>query len=259
MRTQGAGQGKQCQGLVKIHAFLGHAWQKRGHFWFLVLAAVAKLHVGTEPSCLQIHRFAGFRVTANGLVAGSSMAQQFDGLFCCKFVRRHILREAGAAFAVREKGSVAANANFVDRILWPVRWHKAAGDTRINGFLADLHQALQPREIATEIEVLQVILIPRFSPRDHVEIILQLGGELVIQQFLEVQFQHAHHGHRNKCGHQRSAFFEGVGPAEHQLHNRGPRARTPNAQPFQFLDQASFGVARRGLRGLVLRIHHLGS
>ena len=122
--------------------------------------------------------------------------------------------------------------------------------------------------LSPEVETAQPRQALGVTPRDLVEHFLQPGGELVVDEVLEVALQQLHHGKGQEGRHQGRALLEHVPTVEDGADDRGVGGGTADLPILQFLDQGRLGVAR-GRAGVVplglqvlglerIAFHHLG-
>ncbi len=92
----------------------------------------------------------------------------------------------------------------------------------------------------------------RLAARDAVEVVLHLGGEVVVDEPAEVLLQQVDHGEGQEGRHQRRALLEDVAAVEDGADDRRVRRRAADLALFQLLDQRGLGVAGRGLGGVAV-------
>lgn len=101
-----------------------------------------------------------------------------------------------------------------------------------------------------EVEPLQPRHGLGLTAGDAVEVVLHLGGEVVVDEPPEVLFQEVDHGEgqegRDECG----ALLEHIAAVEDRADDRGVRRRAADLALFELLDQRRLGVAGRGLGGV---------
>ena len=103
-------------------------------------------------------------------------------------------------------------------------------------------------ELADEIEPLAL------AARDLIEVFLHLGGELDVDEIAEMLAQQPGDRERREARHERLALPEHVAAALDGADRRGEGRRTADADPLELLDQRRFGVARRRVRLVRLRL-----
>ena len=86
-----------------------------------------------------------------------------------------------------------------------------------------------------------------------VEVFLDAGGELVVDELVEVLLHQSDDGERSPRRHQRLALLPHVAAVLHGLDDRRPRRRPADAQLLEPLDQRRFGVAGRRRGGVAVR------
>src|SRR6185312_8856421 len=89
---------------------------------------------------------------------------------------------------------------------------------------------------------LDAILIPA---RDTVEVVLHLGGEVVLHELAEVLLEQAYDGERDPVGDERLAARGDVAAVDDGRDNGRVRGRAADAELFELLDEAGLRVARR--------------
>ena len=119
-----------------------------------------------------------------------------------------------------------------------------------------LDQSLQAGQVVglvAEVEVLQPVLLLALVAGDRVEVFLDAGGELVVDELVEVLLQQSDDGERGPRRHQRLALLPHVAAVLDGLDDRRPRRRPADAQLLEPLDQRRLGVARRRRGGVTVR------
>ncbi len=88
---------------------------------------------------------------------------------------------------------------------------------------------------------------------DAVEVVLHLGGEVVVDEPPEVLLQEVDHGEAQEGRHQGGALLEDVAAVQDGADDRRVGRRAADLALFQLLDQRGLGVAGRGLGGVAVR------
>ena len=123
---------------------------------------------------------------------------------------------------------------------------------------AGLGDAAGVPALAAEVELGQPVDPLQVAVGDLVELLLQRGGEVVVDELGEVLLEQVHHGEGDERGHQRVALLPDVPAVLDRLHDRRVGRRPADAQLLEPGDQARLGVAGRRAGGVALGVQLLG-
>ena len=115
-------------------------------------------------------------------------------------------------------------------------------------------EGVHPRVAVAEAEPAAATVRASCARGDLVEIVLHAGGEVVVDEALEVALEQLRHGERDERRHERRALLEDVAAVEDRAHDRRVRRGAADAAVFQRLDQGRLGVAGRRRRVVALRL-----
>ena len=99
------------------------------------------------------------------------------------------------------------------------------------------------------------VVLTRF---DLIELVLQLSGELHVQQVGEILDQQAGDGDAEFGGQELALLVRHVLPSAQRTEDGSVGARPPDAEFFQFTDQRSLGVTRRRLCEMLIGYQFAG-
>ena len=182
--------------------------------------------------------------------------EQLLDLLRRQLVRREVLRDRGAlaglAFAALQVRAVPADAHDDARPVERDRVHPA----RVDLFQPRLDEPLQPalrrdalrvrvRVVGAEVEPAQPVHPRALAVGDVVQVVLDRGGEAVVDQTGEVGLEQADDRERRPRRHHRGALLEDVTAVLDRLHDRGVGGRPADAEFLHRLDQRRLGEARR--------------
>ncbi len=109
------------------------------------------------------------------------------------------------------------------------------------------------RVLGAEVEALEPRHRLGLAARDAVEVVLHLGGEVVVDEPAEVLLQQVHHGEGQEGRHECRALLEDVPAVQDRADDRRVRGRAADLPLLQLLDQRGFGVAGRRLGRVAVR------
>ena len=187
----------------------------------------------------------------SGSSACSAWLKQFQGPLDRHFVRRRLVGQAGPALALFQERSIAADAD-EDRSCpsgWPRRMRLTSRASISSALFCSC--CFEPGLAVAEIELPQIVDVPRLAAADRVQIVFHLGREAVVDQVRQMGFEQLRHGERDPSRNQRPAFLEDVFARQDRVDDRGVRARPADAQFFQRPGERGFAEAARRLRGVV--------
>ena len=118
------------------------------------------------------------------------------------------------------------------------------------GFVESPSSKLRGGVGVAEVETVEPRFEFLFALGNGVELVLHVGGELIVHQVPEVTLEQIHNGERAKRRHERFALLPDVAASINGLHHRRVGRGTTNAEIFELLDERGLGEAVRRL-GLV--------
>ena len=249
------GQGKEGERPFEIHLIHGHVARDRRA---LGLVPLAELHIGAEASTAERHLKPRLGIKAEHLGA---------------FRRRVLLVEIGHLPGIAAFGIVGAADEGAELAELEAQLALAAGGTgarvaAVGGLREDVgaeklieiveHLAdtqfpggvHRRREIPPEGA--QHVLPADMAGRDLVQLLLEIGGEIIFHITPEEAFEEGGDQPPLVLGHEAVAVHAHIFAIAQHLQDRGIGGRPADAELFHLLHERRFGVARRRLGEMLL-------
>ena len=182
------------------------------------------LHVRPEPAVLGVHREAV--ELADRLVA-LRRSQQLERLVDGELVGREVVGHAGRVVAALDVRAVLAGFHHDEVAVGIVAERERVDRRRVDLVEVLLDEPLEPRQrvVVAEVEPREPLVLLAAAGRDRVEVLLDLGRELVVDEVVEVLFEQADDGERGPGRDQRLTLLPHVAAVLDRLDDRGPRRR----------------------------------
>ena len=257
MQADFARKRQQLQGLFEGEAVGRPALGQRRALRF---GSVAQLYIWAEPSRLQGNLEAAFGIGAEDAVAGPGFGRAAG----CRIGKLHrvaalgIVRAAdeGAELAQLQRELAFAAVRAATRVgAVGLGREDMVGQHLVEGIehLGDA-EVLDLLDMRLEIlpEVAQHVLPGELAIRDQVKLLLEAGGEAVLDVAVEEALEEGGDDAAAILGHEGALLEADVVAVLQHAHGGGIGGGSADAELFHLLDQARFGVARRRLREVLL-------
>ena len=267
-----ARQLQQRLGLVHGHAFEHHGLEQARHLRLLEpqwrIVVIAPLHVRAVPAVLRVD---GKAVEFADRFVGLRRGKQLDRLGDRQFVRREVVGNARGVLAALDVRAVLARLHH-DQLAVGVGAERERVDLGgVDLVEVLLHQTLQAAQrvlaetglggdrlgaavaSVAEVEAFEPLLLGPTAVRDLVEVVVDRGGEVVVDQRVEVFFEQSDHGEGGPGRHERLTPLPHVPAVLDGLDDRRPRGGTTDAQLFEPLHERCLGVAGGRRRAVAVR------
>ena len=260
--TNGARQLQQLLGIVDRDPLEDHRLEQAGHLGLIEtggkIVGGTPLHIGPVAAVLGKHR------------KPVELSDRLVALRCRQQPQCDLHRQLVGGQVVGHAGGVVA-ALHVRPVLARLDHDLVAVGVETNGKGVDLRrvdvvevlgdQALEAGHrvrrwhavVGAEVEVLQPVLLLQFVARDGVEVFVDAGRELVVDELLEVLLHQTNDGECSPGGNERLTLLPHVAAVLHGLDDRGPRGRSADLQLVQPLDQRRLRVTSGWHGGVAVR------
>ena len=208
------------------------------------------LDVRTEAAVLDDDELAVLGVLAEHAVAGDGRVDELLRLLGGQLVGREVFGDVDAAR--RGLGIRGVDHVEVRPVLAEAQRRRVADARGVELARVDLAEVLddvaQTRlGVGAEVELLQPVGALLLAAGDRVEVVLERGGEVVVDEVGEVLLEQPDDAEREPARHERLTALGDVAAIEDHVDDARERRRAADALLLERLDEARLGVAR--LRG----------
>ena len=273
-----AGELQQRLGLVHRDPLEDHRLEQARHLRLLEagrgIVVVAPLHVGPVPAVLRVDREP---VELADRVVALRRGEQLDRLGDVELVGREVLGHAGGVVAALHVRPVLAGLDDDQRRLGDVAERERVDLGGVDLVEVLLDEALEAEQGVVadpglggdrlgvtvagvaEVEALEPLVLRPVAAGDRVEVLVDRGREVVVDQVVEVLLEQPDDGERGPRGDERLPLLPDVAAVLDGLDDRRPGGRAADAELLEPLDQRCLRVPSRRGGGVPVRVDRLRS